>query len=253
MITIEKRVRGLVIDDWGEWFSTTDIPPYTNTDTVEYRADDGATSIGIDDVTRNIVMQDEGDGSYKTTGDGYFDSLMESVNEQLKSQYASGRLTGAMYAQVYLGMMQSTLAQAMAFNLNKREKEIQTDAAVIALDVATSTSQDKIDISGFKREVEETNRDIAVGTETNKIALVAQQLAKLSADTEYVGAQQLALEEQVDDNRLIKSIDALGDTFGTFGAGGLTVSNDMWGTYFGMITSLTAQSAPTTISVSKVE
>ena len=255
---IEKRTRSLVTDDWGSWAVTTEAPDpvngYVDTTLVEYRADDGKTSIEISNVTRNVTVSSDvdDDSKYVAVGDGYFDDLMESVNMQLKAQHDSGRLTGPIYAQVYLGMMQSTLAQAMMFNLNKREKEIQTDTAAIAFETADSTQDDKIAISGFKREVEETNRDIAVGTEANKIALVAQQLAKLTADTEYVGAQQLALEEQVEDNRLIKSIDALGDTFGTFGAGGLTVSSDMWGTYFGMITDLTTIAAPTSTTVSKV-
>lgn len=250
-INVEKRTRALVTDDWGAWVVTTDAPPYTNTDLVEYRFDDGKTQIDIANVTRNVTIVSDED-KFKATGDGYFDDLMESVNLQLKAQYDSGRITGPAYARVYLGMMQSTLSQALMFAMSKKEREIQTDLAELNYETAESTQQDKIDISGYKKEVEETTRDIAVATESDKIALVAQQLAKLTADTNYVSAQQAALEEQVQDNKLIKAIDALGDTFGTFGAGGLTVSSDMWAAYFGMVYDLTGETAPSSTTVTKV-
>lgn len=258
-ITIEKRTRAVNTDPWGAWASTTDIPPYNNTDLLEYRSVDGATTINIADITDNLTIQTDTEGNQYATGDGYFDDLMESVNTQLKAQYDNGRITGTLYAQVYASVFQVAMSQSIQFALNKRSAEARADKAEadatiseINADVADSTKQDKINISGYKADVEETNRDIAVGTEANKIALVAQQLAKLTADTDYVGAQQTALEEQVIDNRLIKGIDALGDTYGTFGAGGLTVSSDMWANYYGMIFTLTGQAAPASTTVTKV-
>ena len=48
-------------------------------------------------------------------GTGYFDKFMDSINSQLDSQFKLGRLQGKDYANVYLGSMQTALAQAVAY------------------------------------------------------------------------------------------------------------------------------------------
>ena len=53
-------------------------------------------------------------------------------------------------------------------------------------------------------------------------------------------------------NNKIKALDALSDTYGTFGAGGLTLSSDMWTTYFSIVSNLAGVTPPTSTSVSKV-
>ena len=251
---IEKRIRALVTDIWGDWLSTTEAPPYVDTDTAEYRADNGANIINIEDVTRNVVTVDDGTGTgeYITTGDGYFDDLMESINLHLKGQYNSGRITGTQYAQVYTSLFQAALSQSMQFAMGKRAREIAIDKADIDLAIAESTKQDKIDTSAYKTEVEETTKDIAVGTETDKIAMVGQQLAKLAAETSYVDEQETQLINSVGFNNEIKALDALADVYGTFGAGGLTLSTDMWNALFTIVSSLSTAEVPTSTTVSKV-
>lgn len=248
-IKVEKRTRALVTDDWGVWAVTTEAPDpvdgYLDTDLVEYRVDEGIenvdipaeVTIDISDVTTNAKIEDD-DGDYKVTGDGYFDDLMETVNLHMKAQYDSRRLKGPQYAQVYLGMMQATLGQAMAFAVTKRQKEVDASIAQLDLEVATSTAQDRVDTSAYKSGIEKVNLGIAVDTQDDKIALVTKQLEKMGADISYVESQETALKEQVKDNRLIKTLDTLGETYGTFGAGGLTVSEEMWDTYFYIVTYL---------------
>lgn len=128
-----------------------------------------------------------------------------------------------------------------------QKEKIQKEIAIATINesIADSTKADKIAMSGYKKLVEETNKDIAVGTKASKISMVSQQLLKSTADTSYVGAQQTALEEQVVDNRTIKAIDALGDTYGTFGAGGITVNAAMWKTYYDLVFDLTDVSTGT--------
>ena len=53
-----------------------------------------------------------------TDGSGNFDKLMKVVTLHLEAQYTAGRITGTDYATVYLGALQSTLAQAVSFTLN---------------------------------------------------------------------------------------------------------------------------------------
>ena len=60
-----------------------------------------------------------------TDGTGNFDKLMKVVTLHVEKQFTDGRITGTDYATVYLGALQSTLAQAVSFTLsmNKANKE----------------------------------------------------------------------------------------------------------------------------------
>ena len=62
----------------------------------------------------------------KWVGTGVFDIIMKAANENIKIQNQTSRITGAEYAEVYLGTMQSAIAEAMKFLLAKEitEKEI---------------------------------------------------------------------------------------------------------------------------------
>ena len=82
--------------------------------------------------------------------------------------------------------------------------------------------------------------------------ILDKQATKLDADTSLVTAQEDAITQQVIDNRKIKVFDGLGDTYGTNGAGGLTVSSDMWEFYFNIGADLTGTTAPTSTTVSTV-
>lgn len=55
-------------------------------------------------------------------------------------------------------------------------------------------------------------------------------------------AQTTALEQQVIDNRRIRAIDSLGDTYGTMMAGGLVPNEAMWTEYFRLVKELTKNS-----------
>ena len=55
----------------------------------------------------------------KWDGTGVFDIIMKAANENIKIQSQTSRITGAEYAEVYLGTMQSAIAEAMKFLLNK--------------------------------------------------------------------------------------------------------------------------------------
>ena len=62
----------------------------------------------------------------KWEGTGVFDIIMKAANENIKIQNQTSRITGAEYAEVYLGTMQSAISEAMKFLLAKEitEKEI---------------------------------------------------------------------------------------------------------------------------------
>ena len=62
----------------------------------------------------------------KWEGSGVFDVIIKAANENIKIQHKTSRITGAEYAEVYLGTMQSAISEAMKFLLAKEtiEKEI---------------------------------------------------------------------------------------------------------------------------------
>ena len=192
-----------------------------------------ATTIDIVDITDNVATTGTGQ-DIAVTGDGYFDKIMMTVNEHLKSQFDAGRMTGDIYGRVYSQTMQSVLAQSMQFALAKRNAEIKSDIA-----------EKELVIKGVESE-------IATGTKTNKIAMAGQQLAKLTAEASYIDEQETQLINSVNYNNKIKALDSLADTYGTFGAGGLTVSSDMWNTYFSIVSDLSTATAPTSTTVTKV-
>ena len=74
------------------------------------------TAITISEVTSNTAT---------TVGTGTFDVLMESVNNQLLKQWEAGRISGADYASVYLGALQSVLKESVQFTLSKQTVEEQ--------------------------------------------------------------------------------------------------------------------------------
>jgi len=60
------------------------------------------------------------------TGTGIFDDLMEAVNIHLEAQFQLGRITGADYATVYLGAMQSALQNSASFTLGKEKTNAES-------------------------------------------------------------------------------------------------------------------------------
>ena len=68
--------------------------------------------------------------------------------------------------------------------------------------------------------------------------ILGENSRKAKDDADYVEAQIQALNQQVVDNRRIKALDTLGETYGTAMAGGLKVTQAMWETYFGLVSNL---------------
>jgi len=65
------------------------------------------------------------------TGDGIFDDMMEAVNVHIKAQFDAGRINGNDYATVYLGALQSTLAESTKILMNRElvDNQVLSEAA----------------------------------------------------------------------------------------------------------------------------
>ena len=70
----------------------------------------------------------------KWEGSGVFDVIIKAANENIKIQHKTSRITGAEYAEVYLGTMQTAISEAMKFVLqnNTLAKELELKQAQIA-------------------------------------------------------------------------------------------------------------------------
>ena len=71
----------------------------------------------------------------KWVGTGVFDIIMKAANENIKIQNQTSRITGAEYAEVYLGTMQTAISEAMKFLLNSDQstKDLEVKQANIDL------------------------------------------------------------------------------------------------------------------------
>jgi len=85
-----------------------------------------------------------------------------------------------------------------------------------------------------------------------ELAMLDAQIAKVNADTSLVTAQEAGITQQVVDNRKIKALNSLSNTYGVFGSGGITMSTDMWTTYFSIVGDLAGTAAPASTTVAKV-
>jgi len=77
-------------------------------------------AIDIKSLTSNVVIDTE----YTVSGDGVFDDLMETVTKHVTAQYDAGRITGPEYSTVYLGALQSVLAQATKFIVDNAQVKL---------------------------------------------------------------------------------------------------------------------------------
>ena len=75
-----------------------------------------ANNVGdLSEITNGSLIDNEWDGT------GVFDKLIDAVNKNIEAQYSKGRITGNDYANVYLGSMQSVIAQSVQYVLQEKQ------------------------------------------------------------------------------------------------------------------------------------
>ena len=102
-----------------------------------------------------IDINDFSNGQIDTTnpqdpsweGTGIFDVIIKAANENIKIQHKTSRITGAEYAEVYLGTMQTAISEAMKLLL-------QNDALAKDIEV----KQANIDLLNRQREGFDDNK-----------------------------------------------------------------------------------------------
>ncbi len=109
-------------------------------------------------------------------GGGVFDHLMRAAKAHLEQEYASNRIRGPEYSQVYLGSMQSAMQYALQFVLEKQRADKQAD--LLAAQIVTEEKQQAL----------LTQQQINAVTE--ETVLVAQE-CKLRAEYDVLMEQKL--------------------------------------------------------------
>ena len=111
-----------------------------------------ATLITVDKVTDN-----------DTEGTGTFDVLMRSVQAHLVAEYDNGRIVGSEYAQAYVSMVNSTMAQAIQFEMTKIQSGFTTDMAEEQVNTAvkqTALITEQIDLAHAQHLNTEANTKV---------------------------------------------------------------------------------------------
>lgn len=147
-----------------------------------------------------ININDLTDG--QINGDGTFDKLMTSVTAHVERQYKNSRVTGADYANVYLGSLTAVLGQSSTFLLQSEQlnKQLQLLDAQIANVTANTELVDaqvakmEADTAISVKQLELLDNQI-LESQAN-VALVNQQ--KLNAEAQYtlIQKQQLKVDKE---------------------------------------------------------
>ena len=121
------------------------------------------------------------------TGTGVFDELMSTVQVRLETEFTKGRIKSADYAKVYLGALDTTMQQSLAYLLGRQSADAQaellkTQELLVDQELANAVLQaDIITKQATKLDSE--------------IALLNQQLSNLTNDN-LKTTQETALVEQ---------------------------------------------------------
>ena len=110
----------------------------------------------------DTVITDITDGT--VGGNGVFDKLMSAGEAHLLQEYTANRITGKEYSTVYLGMMQSAMAQAIQYLVTAKQADLLTQKKVTeeaqTVDITTGTvgKQQGLVVAqtnGFARDAEQ--------------------------------------------------------------------------------------------------
>lgn len=149
------------------------------------------SSIEVPDITVAGVT----DGTLN--GEGIFDKLMQSVNTHLLEQYASDRITSDTYGQVYLGAMQTVLAQAVQFELMK-DKAAQDAALVLAQTLKTQKEFSLLDSQIALTDAQIANTEQQTQYNKTQETMFEYEKIKSEAETSLIGLQGTKISKDVE-------------------------------------------------------
>ena len=154
----------------------------------------------------------------KWEGSGIFDVIIKAANENIKIQHKTSRITGAEYAEVYLGTMQSAISEAMKFILNKKtiEKGLEAQDVSIAISevqLAENTEKWALQRKVLENQLAMSNVDVAY-KEPNvlrDLEIRDKQIESATADIAFNESKKLIMEQTRKDNIRSKAAEQFGE------------------------------------------
>ena len=140
-------------------------------------------------------------------GTGIFDELMMAINGNIQTQFDSGRITGAEYADVYLGGLQIAISESMKFLLNKPgiEKGLEAQDVSIAISevqLAENTEKWAIQRGILQNQKQMSDIDVAY-KEANvlkDLEIRDKQIESAAADIAFNESKKIIMEHTRKDN-----------------------------------------------------
>ena len=154
----------------------------------------------------------------KWEGTGIFDVIIKAANENIKIQHKTSRITGAEYAEVYLGTMQSAISEAMKFILNKKtiEKGLEAQDVSIAINevqLAENTEKWALQRKVLENQLSMSNIDVAY-KEPNvlrDLEIRDKQIESATADIAFNESKKIIMEQTRKDNIRSKAAEQFGE------------------------------------------
>jgi len=117
-----------------------------------------------------IDFTDVTNATTPTDGTGVFDSLMETLNIHIEDQYKKNRIKSTDYASVYLGAMQSAMAESIQFVLQKQLTEAQIQDTEFNRNLALyKTNLDVIEDLYKAKQLSEISDNVVGKTELDEL------------------------------------------------------------------------------------
>lgn len=143
-------------------------------------------------------------------GNGVFDKLMKSVNNQILEQFAAERISSDNYGEVYLGSIQAVLAQSVQFLLTKDKAAY--DAALSLTQVKRGVEEIELvqsQVTLANAQTDKVRQDIAVSIDqqtlipfqrdklSKEILLLAGQVSKINKENDLIDQEILKAQQEV--------------------------------------------------------
>ena len=162
--------------------------------------------IDIDDFS-NGQIDNTNPQEPKWEGTGIFDVIIKAANENIKIQHKTSRITGAEYAEVYLGTMQSAISEAMKFILNKKTIEKGLEAQDVSIAISEVQLAENTEKWALQRKVLENQlamSDIDVAYKEPNVLrdleIRDKQIESATADIAFNESKKLIMEQTRKDN-----------------------------------------------------
>jgi len=188
----------------------------------------------------------------KSLDNRYLIQAKQEIKEAIESLSISDEEKAKAIISLYTQSVEQTLSRTFDQALVILDKCLKLPKELEELDARVDLLQTQ------EQEVQESIKDRQTkrGPELNILLaqekLILEQIEKLKKDTDFVITQKEKMIEQVIDNRIIKSMDSMGETISTIANGGVVVPKKLFEVYLELHNKLTGVSKDGDFSLKKM-